>query len=116
MNDAGRPQDQGRRHRRKGAPGAETATLLDTYRAAMRAALRQVLHELEGTPQPDGLTGPVPNKPPSTTERAKLWDLGIKLARELALETDLGDDPPADDDDEPARAPRVRRSAFGRDG
>jgi len=89
----GRPQDQGRRHRRKGSPSSETTSLLASYQAAMRDELRDVLRELKGTVQPTGLldseftTSEVRARPP-LTERMKLWDLAIKVGRELGTEVD----------------------------
>jgi hypothetical protein len=105
----GREQDQGRRHRRKGAPSPETASLLAEYQAAMRAELRATLVELRGKLPPPGLdlTGAPPvAERPSLNDRGKLWDLAIKLATQLGTEVD-----PA-----PARTaegprPRPRRAA-----
>lgn len=108
----GRPQDQGRRHRRRGTPSAATASLLADYHAAMRAELRACLGELGGAATENGL-GLVPAvvvRPP-LRERMALWDLAIKLGRELGSEVDAT--PPAGDEGPaPARA-RRRRVDFG---
>lgn len=106
----GRPQDQGRPHRRRGAPSPETASLLLAYRAAMRAELRAVLDELRGKPKPAGL-GLLPEaavelERPSIEGRVRLWDLGIKLGRELGAEVD---EPPAGGASEGAGSARPRR-------
>ncbi len=89
----GRPQDQGRTHRRRGRPSAETSSLLADYQAAMRDELRDVLGELRGKPPAAGLLDdpanpPAPVRPP-LTERARLWDLAIKVGRELGTEVDV---------------------------
>lgn len=87
----GRAQDQGRRHRRRGSPSAETASLLAEYQEAMRTELRAVLAELRGV-VPDtglGLDGPAAGPVrPKLAERMKLWDLAIKVGRELGTEVD----------------------------
>jgi hypothetical protein len=90
--DGTRPQDAGRAHRRKGAPSAATLSLLADYQEAMRAELRTVLDELAGRPAPSGLldeptTIRVTIRPP-IADRIKLWDLGMKLGRELGSEID----------------------------
>jgi hypothetical protein len=93
--DGSRPQDQGRRHRRKGAPSAATLSLLGDYQDAMRGELRDVLTELAGSPAPAGLLDDAGAKRvtvrPPISDRMKLWDLAIKLGRELGSEID----PPA---------------------
>jgi hypothetical protein len=90
-----RPQDVGRAHKRRGAPAPETERLLERYRAAMRRELTQLLDELEpaevltqasidGTAdRPVGL---------GLVARRERWELGIRLARELAgaIEPDPG--------------------------
>lgn len=93
MIDGDRPQDVGRRHRRRGAQSPETAALLVTYQAAMRDELRAVLVELEGTVAPTGLldteftTAEVKTRPDLQT-RMRLWDLAIKVGRELGSAID----------------------------
>jgi hypothetical protein len=59
----------------------------------MRDELRDVLRELKGSVAPTGLldteftTSEVVTRP-SLTERMKLWDLAIKVGRELGTEVD----------------------------
>lgn len=104
-----RPQDVGRRHRRKGRPSAETVALLEAYRQAMRDELRAVLGELEPV-APGGLMPDAPKVRPPIAERARLWDLGIRLGRELGSaidEPELEPAPPR------ARARRARAIDFG---
>jgi hypothetical protein len=104
--ETARPQDEGRQHRRKGAPSAATASLLARYHEAMRGDLGAVLDELTPTPIEDaglGLDGAPLIKRPPVKDRAALWDLAIKLGRELGTEIDPG--PVA----EAATAPRARR-------
>ena len=107
-----RAQDVGRRHRRKGQPSAETVALLESYRQAMRDELRDVLAEIRGKAPEPGLlpdaAGTVVR--PAIAERAKLWDLGIRLGRELGAaidEPELEAAPPR------ARARRPRAIDFG---
>lgn len=105
----GRPQDQGRRHRRVGAPEPETVALLGRYQVAMRTELEAILSDLQGVPQPDGLHGPVPPKRPSLADRDKLWGLAIRLARELGQAVDPGPPPdPGGDRLAAARSARPR--------
>jgi hypothetical protein len=89
-DEAGRSQDQGRRHRRAGNPSPETASLLARYQSSMRNALSHVLDELEPrVPDPglglDPVTDPVW---PPLKDSAPRWDLAIKLGRELGTEVD----------------------------
>lgn len=112
--EGGRAQDQGRTHRRKGAPSAETSSLLVTYQAAMRDELRAVLAEIAGTVV-DGLLGS-DVKRPSLEVRAKLWDLAIKLGRELGTEVDPSPLPGTTPAETHSQKPRSRgRVAFGPD-
>lgn len=109
--EAGRPQDQERRHRAKGRPSTETRRLLAQYQAAMRDELRALLAEIEPRPPAAGL-GLVNDQPKRlpVADRARLWDLAIKLGRELGSEIDptpLASEAPA------RRAPRSRRIDFG---
>ena len=108
MTDVGRAQDQGRRHRRKGAPSAETTSLLAEYQAAMRSELRAVLGELRGKlPDPGlGLVNGEPERP-NLTDRMRLWDLAIKIGRELGTEVD---DRPANEGAQPATRRKWRRA------
>ena len=86
--DAARPQDAGRRHARKGAPSPASAALLERYQDAMRAELNAVLDEIRGAESPAGLLdGPVTVRPP-LRDRAALWDLAIKIGRELGASID----------------------------
>jgi hypothetical protein len=103
--DGTRPQDQGRRHRRKGAPSAATLSLLGDYQDAMRAELRAVLAELQPTPPAPGLglVKEAPKRPP-LRDRAGLWDLAIKLGRELGSEIDPAPPPVVVGPSKPRRA------------
>jgi len=110
-DDAGRPQDAGRSHRRKGAPTPATVSLLADYQSAMRSELRAVLDELQGSEPPAGLgIMPAVRVRPSLTDRSRLWDLGIKLGRELAGEIDPR---PARPDGPVSTRSRVKRPDFG---
>lgn len=102
-----RPQDVGRRHRRKGAPSPATRTLLGKYQDAMRAELAAVLAELAPAPPDPGL-GLVEDTPkrPALEVRIRSWDLAIKLGRELGAEVDPGPSP-----DGPVGQPAKRRRA-----
>lgn len=106
-DDVGRAQDQGRRHRRAGKPSPETSTLLAEYQAAMRAELRTLLADLGGRVPAPGLLDEPGQSPaavrPALKERIPMWDLAIKLGRELGTEVDPGPAP------EVEPAPRSRR-------
>jgi hypothetical protein len=91
-----RPQDAGRSHKRKGAPSAATRSLLTRYQDTMRAELAAVLDELAPAPPDPGLgMVPVAPKRPPIADRIKLWELGIKLGRELGSEIDSTPKAPA---------------------
>jgi hypothetical protein len=111
VDEAQRAQDVGRRHRRRGAPSPATLSLLADYQAAMRAELRATLVELEGKAEPAGLLtiegAAAARIRPSLGDRVRLWDLAIKLGRELAGEIDPV--PPADDAAVAPRRGRTRR-------
>src|SRR5262245_48382630 len=83
-----RPQDVGRSHKRAGELAPETAELLEAYRAAMRAELAELLEEIRPATGQQGFDGTLAR--PKLEERRALWDLGIKLARELAAGADAG--------------------------
>jgi hypothetical protein len=88
--DATRPQDAGRSHHRKGAPSAATRSLLADYQAAMRDELRAILDELRPVAPDPGLgLVAMPAKRPELNQRTRLWDLGIKLGRELGTAVDV---------------------------
>lgn len=89
MTDAAgdRPQDVGRRHTRRGSPSVETIELLERYRAAMRVELAGLLEELGAAGQ---LSAFDVHRPPLDKRRA-IWDLAVKLARELAAESGAGE-------------------------
>lgn len=113
-DDAGRTQDQGRKHRRGGKPSAETASLLAESYAAMRRDLRRVLVHTRG-PMPDPGLGLVEAEPvePSVNELRSWWELGKLLMALLGTEVD--DRPP---DAAPVEGPtstRRRRLDFGPD-
>lgn len=93
-----RPQDVGRPHRRaRPGPDVETAAVLDRYRRAMRDELGDTLDELRPAKGDQLTLGGIPERiRPQLAERVKLWDLAIKLGRELAnggdeLPAELGD-------------------------
>lgn len=72
----------------------------------MRAELRGILEELKGTPQPEGLDGSTPPpRRPSLADRSRLWDLAVKLGRELGAEVDVP--APVSPEERPRRARRV---------
>jgi hypothetical protein len=100
-----RPQDVGRRRTRRPAPPApETLEILERYRAAMRRELRRTLDSIET----------LPSEP--ATERAKRWDLAIKLGRELGARDHVPEQERAARPATPARAPRLsarERRALG---
>lgn len=104
-----RPQDVGRSHRRKGAPSPETAALLTEYQEAMRLELRTVLRELEGSPAPAGLLPDPEARPirPPLGDRMRLWDLAIKLGRELGSAIDAEPTPAEAAPSRPRRRARV---------
>jgi len=77
--DSDRPQDAGRVHRRRGIPSAESLTILARYRAALRDELGETLTELR----------PTSGAKPKLVERLRLWDLALKLARELGSGSDV---------------------------
>ena len=122
-----RPQDRGRVHRRgrRESTSSPTIELLERYRAAMRAELGELLDELRLDPDvaaasPQlGLDGkPLAPGRPGLVERARLWDLGIKLGKELANGEDLDPDPGPvfGDGARPRGAPRLtaaQRRALG---
>lgn len=123
--DNARPQDLGRPHKRR-APGPppETVAILEAYRGAMRAELGDVLLELRPEREQLTITGGAERIRPALAERLKLWDLAIKLGRELNAPGDhaLDEEPLAPTSDSrkqsrTARAPRLsareRRSLGG---
>lgn len=121
--DASRPQDQGRPHRRtRGAPGPETEALLERYRAAMRAELADLLTEIRPSPPSAGqlaIDGTIPAARPKLEERRALWELAIKLGRELSTVTFEPASAPAETGRRAdAKAPRLSRRdriALGQD-
>jgi hypothetical protein len=114
MPSGDRPQDVGRSHARRGSVGPETDAVLDTYRAAMRAELRETLIELRPHLGQQTFTGEIAK--PALADRLRLWDLAIKLARELAGGADVEPDAPAAPARSPARPPKLtarERRALG---
>jgi hypothetical protein len=103
-----RPQDVGREHHRRGGPSPETEELLERYRAAMRAELEDLLGEIRpASGQLGAFDGDAP-KParPSLEGRRALWDLAIKIGRELAAAPEpIG----APSGSEPAAVPGPRK-------
>jgi hypothetical protein len=98
-----RPQDVGREHRRRGGPSPETEELLERYRAAMRAELDDLLGEIR--PAGGQLTLEGGAARPALEQRRALWDLAIKLGRELAA----APEPIAPGGSEPAAVPGPRK-------
>lgn len=119
--DGGRPQDQGRKHRRARNPSPETRTLLARAQQAMRDDLSAILDELQ--PQ---LPDPGLGLDPDTARPARLpvkdrkprWDLAILLMRELGTEVDpaggVGGDPGSAAPTAPRKWAR-RRVDYGND-
>ncbi|HEV8282333.1 MAG TPA: hypothetical protein VGQ02_10760 [Candidatus Limnocylindrales bacterium] len=110
MTDAtGRAQDQGRRHRRKGSPSPETASLLADWQDTLRTELRAVTVELRGKVQPGGLlpdAGEVIERP-SLTQRVELVRLGVMVANALGTEVDRRPAEPTMQSTRPRRRSRV---------
>jgi hypothetical protein len=89
MADTDRPQDVGRSHSRKRAGGAKDRALIERYQDTMRAELADLLAMLAPVPQDPGLgLVTVPPKRPDLATRSKIWDLAIKLGRELGAAID----------------------------
>jgi hypothetical protein len=84
-------REQVRRGRGKGRPNPQTVQLLGEYHSAMRLELRSLLREINATIRPAALKQPRP----SLAERAKLWELAIRLGKELGSEIDVA--PPAEE-------------------
>jgi hypothetical protein len=80
--ESDRPQDAARppARKRRGIPSAESLALLERYRMALRAELGETLTELRPDP---------PAAKPGLADRLRLWDLALKLARELAAGSDV---------------------------
>lgn len=109
--EGGRPQDQGRRHRSSGRLNAASRTLLERFRGSMRDELGAILDQLEGAAPAPGLMDPpggAPKVRPPLSERSRLWELGIKLARELGEGIDPDPDPAPAEAERPARRRRAR--------
>jgi len=110
-SEAGRPQDQGRSHHRKGKPSAETTSLLADWQATMRHELRAIVEAVGA--RASGLLPDVPASfviPLDDARRDRLFDRGVKLGRELGTEVDVA--PPVP---EPTarRGPRRSRVDYG---
>ena len=101
-----RPQDVGRSHHRQGGPSVETELLLERYRAEMRLELADLLLEIRPATGQLGAFGETaaPVRPGLDARRA-LWDLAIKLGRELAA----APEPIAPSGSEVASVPDSRR-------
>ena len=96
--ETARPQDVGRPHRRRApGPAPETVAILELYRAAMRAELGDVLEELRPDRAQLTIGGGEERMRPALPDRLRLWDLAIKIGRELNAPGDheLEPDPPA---------------------
>lgn len=82
----------------------------------MRSELRDLLAELRGKLPDPGLlpdAGPAEPVRPNLTERTRLWDLAIKVARELGTEVDANDDGRSPQAPPPPSGPRRRRVDYG---
>lgn len=90
--DTDRPQDVGRRHSRnarRGRPDAASDALLDRYQATMRGELAALLDDLTPKPADLGLgLVPAPDSRLPIADRMRIWDLAIKLGRELGSAID----------------------------
>lgn len=110
--DNDRPQDVGRRHSRK-PKGGEDDPLLIRYQRTMRLELTDLLDALQPVPQDQGLgMVEVPPKRPSLADRAKIWDLAIKLGRELGSAIDPAPTGAGDSQRTARGTPRSRRVAY----
>jgi hypothetical protein len=84
-DETARPQDVGRPHRRTApGPSPESVAILERYRAAMRLELGELLEELRPERAQLGIDGAETRLRPALPDRVKLWDLAIKIGRELA--------------------------------
>lgn len=95
---AGRGLDGGNpaaSHARKGAPGPETRSLLERWHVTLRAELEDVLAELRPPPVPSTFVigDPIPRTRPDLATRARLIDLGVRIAHELGTELDQSERP-----------------------
>ena len=109
--ESARPQDVGRPHRRRlGEVSPEVASILERYRGAMRDELAMLLETL-GARKPGLLPDVAGELVVPLAERMRLWDLAIKLGRELNAPG--SEEPPPDlpapstAGRRPARAPRL---------
>lgn len=84
MADSDRPQDVGRPHSRSSRL-VEDDPLVKRYHDTMRAWLGRLLDDLDGRPAKPGLLPDAGDVTvfPETNEASKLWDLAIKLGKEL---------------------------------
>jgi hypothetical protein len=104
--------DPARVHRRKGAPSPETRTRLARWHQVLIAELDDVMAELRPGPPADAMPYAEPTRPGLQT-RARLIDLGVRIAHELGAEIDDTTTRGAFVPDSPAR-PRPRsRVDFG---
>lgn len=97
VTDNARQQDRGRRRTTRTSVHANDRALIERYEATMRLELSDLLTSLQPVPQDQGLgMVAVPDKRPPLSERTKIWDLAIKLGRELgsAIEPDPLPEPP----------------------
>jgi len=81
-----RPQDVGRKHRKGFGPSVETEAILERYRAAMRLELDDLLVEIR--PAAGQLTIDGGIERPGLDRRRALWELAIKIGRELGSAPD----------------------------
>jgi len=119
-----RLQDVGRPHKRAvGTPAPATVAVLERYREAMRIELGELLEEIRPPASQLTLGGSEERIKPPLAERVKLWDLAIKIGRELdgAVELPWAGEPapaPTSTSSRSSRAPRLstrERRALGAD-
>lgn len=115
MTEGGREQDQGRSHKRRGRPSAETVRLLDAWQEVLRAELRAVVDALKAE-APAGLlkdAKPSPLIPLDDARRDRLVDRGVKVAKELGASIDDGDPADGNATTETRNTGRKRKVDFG---
>ena len=122
MSDGDRPQDVDRSHKRRTGGDPRDDAILERYRAALRAELEDLLAELRPASGQMGAFDGGAIERPSLDRRRALWDLGIKIAKELgAVPLELGwsaDTLDATPAPKPRGAPRLtaaQRRALGAD-
>ena len=122
VSDGDRLATAGKSHKRRGEPSPETTTLLVDYQEAMRAELRTLLADIRGRLPDPGLhllddaieRGDIAERvQPTLKERAPMWDLAIKIGRELGTSIDPGRAPGGDPPSTPSPRRRTSRIDYG---